>query len=522
MQIFKAADIIGGQLRFCSDPSYGSWVHMASSEIVRILTCLDGVENPRPHFAWTAELPIENRPSPLKIQLPPLISVSDPVEEPVFLPNPQFIFYNSQLFVAEDAPQNATERVEIVSAIKNRGFKPPPKPDQIKRPKGIPETHLPLWVHQDLATDMWDFCGSPWVIAGEGESAFPKQDNEADAVNAHDTQSRPAAVPKTHVKLWAHPRLARDLAEFYGKEGHIITDPAAPEHVSGELPLPKALTALSTVRQDIGSFLDELDKLTGLAAVKREVRSLINYLRLQQLRKKEGLPTGQMTMHLVFTGNPGTGKTTVARLLAKIYKAMGFLPQSQFVETDRGGLVGEYLGHTAQKTSSVVQKALGGVLFIDEAYSLSRTSGGQKDMFGLGAIDTLLKAMEDNRDKLVVIVAGYPEEMKEFISSNPGLRSRFTRYIDFPDYSPAELMQIFQQQASDAGYVLSESAHRRDVAIFEDGYENRGAGFGNGRWVRTVFERASLNLSDRIAEGANITRTHLTTLEESDIENVPA
>jgi stage V sporulation protein K len=283
----------------------------------------------------------------------------------------------------------------------------------------------------------------------------------------------------------------------------------------------KTLTALSAVQRDIGSILDELDKLTGLAAVKRDVRSLVNYLRLQQLRKKEGLPVGQMTMHLVFTGNPGTGKTTVARLLARIYKAMGFLPAGHLVETDRSGLVGEYLGHTAQKTLAIVQKALGGVFFIDEAYSLSRTNAGQKDIFGLEAIDTLLKAMEDNRDRLVVIVADYPNEMKQFIASNPGLRSRFTRYIDFPDYTPAELMQIFQQQASDAGYVLSKGAQKRAAEIFQTDCENRTEGFGNGRWVRTIFERASLNLSDRLASGANITRSHLMTLEESDIEAVP-
>ncbi len=150
--------------------------------------------------------------------------------------------------------------------------------------------------------------------------------------------------------------------------------------------------------------------------------------------------------------------------------------------------------------------------------SLSRANAGQKDMFGLEAIDTLLKAMEDNRDELVVIVAGYPNEMKHLISSNPGLRSRFTRYIDFPDYTPAELMQIFQQHASDAGYLLSEAAQKRAATVIQTAYESRGEGFGNGRWVRTIFERASLNLSDRLAGDTNITREHLMMLQESDIE----
>jgi type VII secretion ATPase EccA len=284
---------------------------------------------------------------------------------------------------------------------------------------------------------------------------------------------------------------------------------------------PDQLIRPTADKGDVADLLKNFDKLIGLAPVKQDVRSLINYLRIQRVRRNEGLPASQITMHLVFTGNPGTGKTTVARLLAEMYKAMGFLPDGHLVETDRSGLVGEYVGQTAQKTLAIIQKALGGVLFIDEAYSLSRTTGGQKDTFGLEAIDTLLKAMEDNRDRLVVIVAGYPAEMKHFISSNPGLRSRFTRYIDFPDYTPTELMRIFEQQASEAGYSLSEGARNRANTIFHTAYETRSEGFGNGRYVRTVFERASLNLSDRLSNHATLTREQLTTLQESDIEDLP-
>ena len=341
--------------------------------------------------------------------------------------------------------------------------------------------------------------------------------------------ARPPGTPQGHVQIWVHPEIALDLGHSYGGTDALVPgdwsewqslqsdyDDFVPE---GQFPwsvlVQRQLEAVS-----VDALMYELNKLTGLDAVKRDVKSLINYLRVQRLRKLEGLPLGKMAMHLVFTGNPGTGKTTVARLLAKIYKAMGFLSVGQLIETDRGGLVGEYLGHTAPKTLKVVNQALGGVLFIDEAYALCRATHGQNDMFGMEAVDTLLKAMEDNRDSLVVIVAGYPDEMKNFIAANPGLRSRFTRYIEFPDYTPAELMQIFEQQASDAAYVLSPEARSRAFAILAAGHAQRTQGFGNGRWVRTMFERASLNLANRIANSKQITRHGLTSLEASDIEDI--
>lgn len=260
--------------------------------------------------------------------------------------------------------------------------------------------------------------------------------------------------------------------------------------------------------------MEELNQLIGLSGIKKDVTELINLLRAMKLREQRGMKTAPISLHLVFTGNPGTGKTTVARILAQIYKEIGILEKGQLVEVDRADLVAGYVGQTAIKTKEKINEALGGILFIDEAYTLAKESGND---FGQEAIDTILKAMEDMRDKFIVIVAGYTKQMSAFISSNPGLKSRFNKFFEFPDYSAEELLEIFKRICTKYDYKLSEAALKKATTVITAIEKNKGPEFANGREIRNMFERIISNQAMRLATLSNPTEEDISTIEEEDI-----
>lgn len=265
-------------------------------------------------------------------------------------------------------------------------------------------------------------------------------------------------------------------------------------------------------KEKIEDLLAELDSYVGMDAIKTEVRSLINMVQVYKLRREHDLPTTDMSLHMVFSGNPGTGKTTVARIMSRIYHSLDILSKGQLVEVDRSGLVAGYVGQTALKTQKVIEKAMGGVLFIDEAYTLN---GKSENDFGQEAIDTILKAMEDHRDDLVVIVAGYTELMDRFIHSNPGLESRFNRFLMFEDYTPEQMVAIFKMQCKKGCYVLAQGTEElvRDFIAEESADDS----FGNARGVRNLFEHILVAQNNRLAKMENVTRDDLMQILPDDV-----
>ncbi len=279
-----------------------------------------------------------------------------------------------------------------------------------------------------------------------------------------------------------------------------VTD--APENVSTTEPL-----------ETLEELLNQLNNLIGLSEVKQEVKSLISMIKMKKLRDARGLRSANISKHLVFLGNPGTGKTTVARLIAKLYKQLGVLENGQLVEVDRGGLVAGYVGQTALKTQEKIDEAMGGVLFIDEAYTLAK--GGSD--FGQEAIDTILKAMEDMRDRFVVIVAGYSEPMERFLESNPGLKSRFNKNIQFADYSKEELISILHSFCSQNDMIITSEAEQHIDRYLEWLIANKPENFANGREMRNLFETMYSYQANRLSEQADISDEDLTNLTVADL-----
>lgn len=270
----------------------------------------------------------------------------------------------------------------------------------------------------------------------------------------------------------------------------------------------------------LDDYLDELNNLIGLTEVKQEVTSLINLIKVRKMREKYQMAVTEMTYHMVFTGNPGTGKTTVARLIAKIYKELGILSKGHLVETDRAGLVAGYVGQTALKVKDVVERAIGGILFIDEAYSLTNQTTGND--FGQEAIDTLVKMMEDNRNNLVVIVAGYQDEMKKFLDANPGLVSRFNKFICFADYTCWELMDILDYMSKKDGIQVTQEARQDILYQIMNLEDDRRKVFGNARGMRNAFEKILLNQANRLVQIEEPTKEQLQEVLVEDVYGVIA
>jgi AAA lid domain/ATPase family associated with various cellular activities (AAA) len=331
----------------------------------------------------------------------------------------------------------------------------------------------------------------------------------------HHLRPVPIDQPTTHTEPQAVSNLAIATMRRHAAQVRAATQQAPRQAFETAQAVPSTARK-SGVRVTLEDALKELDELIGLEPIKHEVRTLINYLKLQKRRGAAGIADTEISLHMVFTGNPGTGKTSVARILGKIFGAMEILKKGHLVETDRSGLVADYMGQTGSKTQSKIDEALDGVLFIDEAYSLVARDG--QDPYGNEAVQALLKRAEDDRHRLVVILAGYPDEMHELLKSNPGLSSRFNRVLAFEDYSPIELARIFAWLCEKNRYKLGDGTRAKLILGLAETYQQRDRHFGNGRAVRNLFEQAVRRMANRIADIRELSAEQLTLLEADDIE----
>ena len=355
-------------------------------------------------------------------------------------------------------------------------------------------------------TGLCDQLGVPAIALTPGPDDYlppaPKRDAAKELNDIMDEFSQ----------VISHSR--RDVYDdFFGAPPQPAVQSPAPEPAAAEPCAPAGEPEAEP--PTLEEALAELDQLIGLDAVKKDVDSLVNLVKVRTLRKERGMKCPEMSFHLVFSGNPGTGKTTVARIVGKVYRALGILSKGHLVEVDRSGLVAGYVGQTALKTGKVIEKALGGVLFIDEAYALN---GRSDNDFGQEAIDTLLKAMEDHRDDLVVIAAGYDGLMDDFVRSNPGLESRFNRFLHFDDYSPDELLSIFRMQCGKGCYELDEDGEEALKQLLERESREHSVSFGNARGVRNIFEKLLVIQANRLAGLPSVSREDLTRITADDVK----
>jgi len=390
----------------------------------------------------------------------------------------------------------------------------------------------------------FDFTASSLKIFKKNEGVHPKFSQTPPVILKHFVLADAKKVPASDPYHYQKAQFLTDTFKAFGQiliscHGEESADQISVEHLTSytamletflkeygvwkpsaekfyQIPLAESSPSVDVEDEaSVEQLLEQLNQLTGLSQVKEEVNRLVNLIRVQKLREKRGFKNQAYSKHMVFSGNPGTGKTTVARMLGKIFKHLGVLPSGQLVEVDRSSLVSGYIGQTAIKTQEAIEKAMGGILFIDEAYTLTVNKGEQD--FGQEAVDTLLKAMEDHRDNLLVIVAGYPEPMQHFLDSNPGLLSRFNHFIYFEDYTSQELVTILESQCSQQEYHLSKEALEAAKTYFDARTKNPPANFANARDVRNFLEKSIANHASRIIHLPKTTDEILTCIEKEDL-----